>query len=87
MNWIFRCIFLLVAGAVLLLVLLVSLLGLALSMLRWLITGHKPHIAMVFQTYQHWQQQAARQIYPHNRQEDVIEAEVRVLPPSNADKP
>jgi hypothetical protein len=61
--------------------LLVSLLGLALSMLRWLFTGQKPQIAMVFETYRHWQRQAARGLDPQ-RHEDVIEAEVRELPPS-----
>lgn len=75
------------AGAVLLLVLLVSLLGLALSLLRWLITGQQPQIAMVFQTYRHWQRQAAKQMPPGHRQEDVIEAEVRELPPSDTHKP
>lgn len=71
---------------VLLLVLLMSLIGLALSLLRWLFTGQKPHMAVVFQTYRHWQRQAARQIYPRH-QEDVIEAEVRELKPSDPKPP
>jgi hypothetical protein len=86
LNWIVRLLFLLIAGAVLLMVLLVSLVGLAFSLLRWLLTGQKPQIAMVFETYRAWQQRAAQQIYPRHA-EDVIEAEVRVLPPSDTDKP
>ena len=86
MNWIFRLFFLLVAGAALLLVLLMSLVGLAFSMLRWLVTGQKPQIAVLFQTYRHWQRQAAQQIYPR-QSDDVIEAEVRELKPSAPQPP
>lgn len=87
MNWLFRFFFILLAGAVLLLVLLFSLLGLAWSLLRWLFTGQKPQIAMVFETYRHWQRQAAQHMNTRRDQGDVIEAEVRELPPSDTHKP
>lgn len=87
MSWLFRLFFLLIAGAVLLLVFLISLLGLALSMVRWLFTGQKPQIAVVFQTYRQWQQQAAQQMRQSRRPEDVIEAEVREVPTSQPQPP
>lgn len=87
MNWLFRFFFILLAGAVLLLVLLFSLLGLALSLLRWMFTGQKPQIAMVFETYRHWQRQAAQRMNAGRDPGDVIEAEVRELPPSDTHKP
>ncbi len=86
MNWIVRLLFLLIAGSVLLLVLLVSLVGLAFSLLRWLFTGQKPQIAVVFETYRQWQRRAAQQIYPRPS-EDVIEAEVREVRPENPKPP
>lgn len=65
------------AGVMLLLVLLLSLAGLAFSLLRWLFTGQKPQIAVIFQSYRQWQQQASKQMHPYRR-DDVIEAEVKV---------
>lgn len=77
MNWLLRIFLLLMAGVMLLLVLLLSLAGLAFSLLRWLFTGQKPQIAEIFQSYRQWKQQASKQMRP-NRTDDVIEAEVKV---------
>lgn len=77
MNWLLRVFLLLMAGVMLLLVLLLSLAGLAFSLLRWLFTGQKPQIAVIFQSYRQWKQQASKQMRP-NRTDDVIEAEVKV---------
>jgi hypothetical protein len=77
LNWLLRIFLLLMAGVMLLLVLLLSLAGLAFSLLRWLFTGQKPQIAVIFQSYRQWKQQAFKQMRP-NRTDDVIEAEVKV---------
>lgn len=87
LNLLLRFLLLLLAGTVLLFVLLMSVLGLAFSMLRWLFTGRKPHIAVVFQTYRKWQQHAAQQMYPSRTAGDVIEAEVREVTPSPTTPP
>ena len=86
MNWLLRIILLLMAGVMLLVVLLLCLAGLAYSLLRWLFTGQKPQIAVIFQSYRQWQHQAAKHMSP-NRADDVIEAEVRELRPDEPIKP
>ena len=68
------------AGFMLLMVLLFSLLGLTLGLLRWLITGKKPHIAVIFSSYRQWKKQAAQQMRRGSANEDIIEAEVREVP-------
>jgi hypothetical protein len=87
LNWFLRIFVMLMAGFMLLLVLLLSLAGLAFSLLRWLFTGQKPQIAVIFQAYRQWQQQAAKQMYRRSPAKDVIEAEVRELPPEEPIKP
>ena len=75
------------AGFMLLLVLLLSFSALAFSLLRWLFTGQKPQIAVMFQAYRQWQQQTAKQMSRRSPAEDVIEAEVRELPTEEPVKP
>ena len=82
MNWLVKIIFLLMAIVLLSVVLLFSLLGLLMGMLRWLITGQKPQMAVIFSTYRQWQKQAAQQMRGRRSDEDIIEAEVREVPPT-----
>jgi hypothetical protein len=49
-------------------------------LLRWLITGQKPQIAVIFSTYRQWQKQAAQHMRSRRSDEDIIEAEVREVP-------
>lgn len=51
MNWLVKIFFLLIAIMLLSVVLLFSLLGLLVGLLRWLITGQKPPMAVMFSTY------------------------------------
>ncbi len=80
MNWLVKIIFLFFAIVLLSVVLLLSLLGLLLGLLRWLITGQKPQMAVIFSTYRQWQKQAAQQMRGRRSDEDIIEAEVREVP-------
>jgi len=80
MNWLVRIFLFLMASFMLLMVLLFSLLGLTLGLLRWLITGKKPHIAVIFSSYRQWKKQAAQQMRRGSANEDIIEAEVREVP-------
>ncbi len=80
MNWLVKIIFFALASMLLVLVLLFSLLGLILGLLRWLVTGQKPQIAVIFSGYQQWKQQAARHMGRAPHREDIIEAEVREVP-------
>ena len=82
MNWLVKIIFLLMAIVLLSVVLLFSLLGLLMGLLRWLITGQKPQMAVIFSTYRQWQKQAAQQMRRRGSDEDIIEAEVREVPPT-----
>ena len=82
MNWLVKIIFLLMAIVLLSVVLLFSLLGLLMGLLRWLITGQKPQMAVIFSTYRQWQKQAAQQMRGRRSDEDIIEAEVREVPPT-----
>ena len=80
MNWLVKIIFLLMAIVLLSVVLLFSLLGLLVGLLRWLITGQKPQMAVMFSTYRQWQKQAAQHMRGRRSDEDIIEAEVREVP-------
>ncbi len=80
MNWLLKIFFLLIAIMLLSVVLLFSLLGLMLSLLRWLITGQKPQMAVIFSNYRQWQKQAAQHMRRRQPDEDIIEAEVREVP-------
>ena len=82
MNWLVKIFFLLIAIMLLSVVLLFSLLGLLVGLLRWLITGQKPQIAVIFSTYRQWQKQAAQHMRGRRSDEDIIEAEVREVPTS-----
>ena len=82
MNWLLKIFFLLIAIMLLSVVLLFSLLGLLVGLLRWLITGQKPQIAVIFSTYRQWQKQAAQHMRGRRSDEDIIEAEVREVPTS-----
>ena len=82
MNWLVKIIFLLMAIVLLSVVLLFSLLGLLMGLLRWLITGQKPQMALIFSTYRQWQKHAAQQMRGRRSDEDIIEAEVREVPPT-----
>jgi len=63
-----------------LMVLLFSLLCLKLGLLRWLVTGKKPHIAVIISSYRQWKKQAAQQMRRGSANDDIIEAEVREVP-------
>ena len=80
MNWLVKIFFLLIAIMLLSVVLLFSLLGLLVGLLRWLITGQKPQIAVIFSTYRQWQKQAAQHMRGRRSDENIIEAEVREVP-------
>ena len=80
MNWLIKIFLLLIAVMLLSVVLLFSLLGLVLGLLRWLITGQKPQMAVMFSTYRQWQKQAAQHMRGRRSDEDIIEAEVREVP-------
>ena len=80
MTWLVRIFLFLMAGFMLLMVLLFSLLGLMLGLLRWLITGKKPQIAVIFSSYRQWKKQAAQQMRRGSTNDDIIEAEVREVP-------
>jgi hypothetical protein len=80
MNWLIKIFFLLIAIMLLSVVLLFSLLGLMLSLLRWLITGKKPQMAVIFSSYRQWKKQAAQHMRTRRSDEDFIEAEVREVP-------
>lgn len=80
MNGLSKVFFLLIAIMLLSVVLLVSLLSLLLSLLRWLITGQKPQIAVIFSSYRQWKKQAAQHMRRGSANEDIIEAEVREVP-------
>ena len=80
MNWLVKIFFLLIAIMLLSVVLVFSLLGLLVGLLRWLITGQKPQVAVIFSTYRQWQKQAAQHMRGRRSDEDIIEAEVREIP-------
>ena len=82
MNWLLKIFFLLIAIMLLSVVLLFSFLGLLVGLLRWLITGQKPQMAVMFSTYRQWQKQAAQHMRGRRSDEDIIEAEVREVPPT-----
>jgi type VI protein secretion system component VasK len=82
MNWLVKIFFLLIAIMLLSVVLVFSLLGLLVGLLRWLITGQKPQVAVIFSTYRQWQKQAAQHMRGRRSDEDIIEAEVREVPPT-----
>ena len=80
MNWLLKIFFLLIAIMLLSVVLLFSLLGLLVGLLRWLITGQKPQMAVIFSSYRQWQKQAAQHMRTRRSDDDIIEAEVREVP-------
>ena len=80
MNWLIKIFFLVIALILLSVVLLFSLLGLLMGLLRWLVTGQKPQIAVIFSSYRQWKKQAAQHMRRGSANEDIIEAEVREVP-------
>ena len=80
MNWLIKIFLLLIAVMLLSVVLLFSLLGLVLGLLRWLITGQKPQMAVIFSSYGQWKKQTAQHMRGRRSDEDIIEAEVREVP-------
>ena len=80
MNWLIKIFFLLIAIMLLSVVLLFSVLGLLVGLLRWLITGKKPQMAVIFSSYRQWQKQAAQHMRTRRSDRDIIEAEVREVP-------
>jgi hypothetical protein len=80
MNWLIKIFFLLITLILLSVVLLFSLLGLLMGLLRWLVTGQKPQIAVIFSSYRQWKKQAAQHMRRGSANEDIIEAEVREVP-------
>ena len=80
MNWLIKIFFLVITLILLSVVLLFSLLGLLMGLLRWLVTGQKPQIAVIFSSYRQWKKQAAQHMRRGSANEDIIEAEVREVP-------
>ena len=80
MNWLIKIFLLLIAVMLLSVVLLFSLLGLVLGLLRWLITGKKPQMAVIFSSCRQWKKQTAQHMRGRRSDEDIIEAEVREVP-------
>ena len=80
MNWLLKIFVLLIAIMLLSVVLLFSLLGLLIGLLRWLITGQKPQLAVIFSSYRQWKKQAAQHMRRGSANDDIIEAEVREVP-------
>ena len=80
MNWLIKIFFLLITLILLSVVLLFSLLGLLMGLLRWLVTGQKPQIAVIFSSYRQWKKQAAQHMRRGSANEDIIDAEVREVP-------
>ena len=80
MNWLIKIFFLLIAIMLLSVVFLFSLLGLLVGLLRWLITGKKPQMAVIFSSYRQWKKQAAQHMRTRRSDDDIIEAEVREVP-------
>jgi len=80
MNWLIKIFFLLITLILLSVVLLFSLLGLLMGLLRWLVTGQKPQIAVIFSSYRQWKKQAAQHMRRGRANEDIIDAEVREVP-------
>ena len=80
MNWLIKIFFLVITLILLSVVLLFSLLGLLMGLLRWLVTGQKPHVAVIFSSYRQWKKQAAQHMRRGRANEDIIDAEVREVP-------
>jgi type VI protein secretion system component VasK len=80
MNWLIKIFFLVITLILLSVVLLFSLLGLLIGLLRWLITGQKPQVAVIFSSYRQWKKQAAQHMRRGRANEDIIDAEVREVP-------
>ena len=80
MNWLIKIFFLVITLILLSVVLLFSLLGLLMGLLRWLVTGQKPQIAVIFSSYRQWKKQAAQHMRRGSANEDIIDAEVREVP-------
>ena len=80
MNWLIKIFFLVTTLILLSVVLLFSLLGLLMGLLRWLITGQKPQVAVIFSSYRQWKKQAAQHMRRGSANEDIIDAEVREVP-------
>jgi len=80
MNWLIKIFFLVITLILLSVVLLFSLLGLLIGLLRWLITGQKPQLAVIFSSYRQWKKQAAQHMRRGSANEDIIDAEVREVP-------
>lgn len=80
MNWLIKIFFLVITLILLSVVLLFSLLGLLMGLLRWLITGQKPQVAVIFSSYRQWKKQAAQHMRRGRANEDIIDAEVREVP-------
>jgi hypothetical protein len=50
------------------------------GLLRWLITGQKPQLAVIFSSYRQWKKHASQQMRRNRRDDDIIDAEVREVP-------
>jgi len=80
MNWLIKIFFLVITLILLSVVLLFSLLGLLMGLLRWLVTGQKPQVAVIFSSYRQWKKQTAQHMRRGSANEDIIDAEVREVP-------
>ena len=85
MNWLVRIFFMIFAGGVLVLLFMFALLGLSVGLLRWLITGQKPTMAVAFNRVHQFRQQPFGRRSFDSRSSEVVDAEVRELRPSQHD--
>jgi hypothetical protein len=86
MNWLFRIFFMIFAGGILVLLFMFALLGLSVGLLRWLITGQKPNMAVAFNRVHQFRRQPFGRRSFDSHSSEVVDAEVRESRPSQRHK-
>ena len=78
-SWLFKLVLLAMAMVFFASLMVVLLLSLLLSLVRWLLTGRPPQVKVVMQRYKDWQSRNPLQ-RRRTVQADVVDAEVREVP-------
>ncbi len=78
-SWLFKLVLLALAVVFFASLMVVLLLSLLLSLVRWLLTGRPPEVKVVMQRYKHWQSRNPLQ-RRRTASADVVDAEVREIP-------
>lgn len=78
-SWLFKLVLLAMAVVFFASLMLVLLLSLLLSLVRWLLSGRPPQVKVVMQRYRDWQSRNPLQRRPSTAA-DVVDAEVREIP-------